>query len=212
MALLSTLRAATRDAHRMLDHHPLLSPLIRPGLTIDSYARCLSSIYAVQNALEQAVTAPPWRAWLPLRSSALLQDLAQLRCSALPLRVDRSVPSVLSWIPQLGLVYVLAGSLKGAQVIANCLQQHLPSQAPMRFFSAAPQPEVWTNLVAALERVPEAEHDSILQASLAAFAMYQHHLDDCVRQWKVRSTLKEELDGARNPLRTPDQVLPVVQG
>jgi hypothetical protein len=55
-ALQAALRAATRDLHHRLDHHQLLAPLVRSGLTMADYSLALQALYAINAPTEKAIS------------------------------------------------------------------------------------------------------------------------------------------------------------
>ncbi|MCX8016629.1 MAG: biliverdin-producing heme oxygenase [Rhodocyclaceae bacterium] len=169
------LRAATREAHHALDHHPLLAPLVRPGLNLADYGRALASLHAPQAALERLLAGFAPAADFPPRLAALEADLAALGLAPQPLRA--TPPEAADEAARIGLLYVLEGSNLGAAVIARQLARHLPD-APRAFFgggSGAARWERFWRFVAAIR--PDAA--AAAQAARAACDFYRRHLDGC---------------------------------
>lgn len=177
------LRAATRDDHRALDHHPELQRLLRPGLTLDGYRRSLLAMRAPQGALEGAVEEGAMRLgrreWLsPRRLPRLEADLAALGVllpytAAKPgLTAPRSIAELL------GLRYVLEGSRLGAEVIARCLRSSLGDAAPLAFFTAPDGRRHWQRFLQQLADTPLDAPDRLEAAAAArrAFTTYRARL------------------------------------
>lgn len=177
-ALAARLRAATRAAHRALDHHPLLAPLVRAGLTPEAYGRALAALHAPQAALERLLAgfAPP--ADFPPRLPALEADLAALGLAPFPLAVPP--PDLRDAAEKVGAMYVLEGATLGAAVIARELSATLPADTPRSFFSgaggAARWPAFWRF---ARRHCPPPAWEAACAGASAAFACYRGHLDAC---------------------------------
>lgn len=174
-ALALALRHATRAAHRALDHHPLLAPLVQPDLRLCDYVQALCALVAPLSALENIVSA--LAAPFPPRKEALLADIAALGAS--PLRLQASLPSFPTDDHRWGVLYVLEGSRLGSAVIASRLAVSLPT-APRRFFSNADGARHWPRFLTLLRR----EEDNLVESAcvagaLAAFDFYKRHLDAC---------------------------------
>jgi heme oxygenase (biliverdin-IX-beta and delta-forming) len=184
--LLDRLRTETRAAHRAIDHHPLLAPLVREGLTKQIYGDALVAMYGALQALE-AWVAPittseaGWMRYQP-RLSLLAADLAELGRTPIPMRTER-VP-VTAKPALFGLLYVLEGSRLGGVVIARQLAMNLPSGLPRHFFSDHHSAESWQSFCAAMSAQPfsEVELAGVVAGAQAGFTVYLNHLDDCQRE------------------------------
>ena len=126
--LLPHLRTATRDAHRQLEQHPLLQPLLSPALSLAHYARVISAFTGFYAALE-----PPLQ-----RALAFLDTPGYRYRPRLPLlQEDRTVlparavsPCTAAPVPTceeeaMGILYVLEGATQGGRVIAPRLRTSL---------------------------------------------------------------------------------------
>lgn len=180
MNLPEALRQATRAAHHDLDHHPLLAPLVREGLSLATYADALAGLHGIQAAAEQAAAAGlndgsyPWQP----RLADLTADLAALGRTPWP----RTPPPPQCSAPGsiIGLMYVLEGSRLGAQVIARQLALQLP-HAPHRFFTGPPRDWSAFTVWAASQDAP-AIRATVLTSAQAWFAAWRQHLDECAER------------------------------
>ncbi|MEN9478965.1 MAG: hypothetical protein RLZZ298_360 [Pseudomonadota bacterium] len=127
--LQAELRAATRDLHHRLDHHALLAPLVRSGLSMADYGLALQALYAINAPTERAISDYIDAQGLPFNYAArcrmpdLLSDLAYLGLSVPPMAwvgPDLHSPGQL-----VGCLYVLEGSTLGGRVIFKQLQSAL---------------------------------------------------------------------------------------
>lgn len=180
MNLPEALRQATRAAHHDLDHHPLLAPLVREGLSLAAYADALAGLHGIQAAAEQAAAAGltggnyPWQP----RLADLAADLAALGRTPWP----RTLPPPPCTAPGavIGLMYVLEGSRLGARVIARQSALQLP-RAPRRFFSGPPPDWTAFTVWAASQDTP-AIRATILTSAQDWFAAWRRHLDQCAER------------------------------
>lgn len=125
----AVLRDETSELHRCVERHPLLSPLMKPGLTHQAYALVLKAFH------EFYVTLEPWlqpalqregidwgRYRYQRRAELLARDLRDLGYRpASPIRrpLGCEPPSELgSRGSVLGVLYVLEGATQGGSVIA----------------------------------------------------------------------------------------------
>lgn len=176
---LAHLRQATKSWHQTIDHHPLLSPLVRPGLDIAGYGRALAALHGPISALEQRCLAgladlgadyglTPRQGWL----DADLMDLGLVA----PV-VDRECPAVSDLPGLIGLLYVLEGSRLGGEVIARQLVQSLPAGAPLRFFKRSGAEAAWANFSLFATGCPPDQINLCCDTAIAAFAFILDHLD-----------------------------------
>ena len=188
-ALHERLREATRAPHRLLDHHPLLAPLVRAEVAPAQYGAALAALHGVHAPLEAAITAflerhPGLMDYAPRRKLPALQaDL-----SALGWPPDRTPVAadlrdlVLSSLPQLvGILYTLEGSTLGARVMSNHLRTQVASRNfPQRFLSVYGDSTDarWAEFLAwAEQHCPEDQYATAEQAAVALFDAIRHHLD-----------------------------------
>jgi len=178
------LRQATRLAHHALDHHPLLAPLIRPGLTAAQYGLALAALHGVHRQAEPAILAflaarPGLFDYQARRKLAALEsDLAAL--GRAPLRLDCVVTPPHSVAALIGMLYTLEGATQGGQYIARHLRQ-LPGPAlPSTFFDAyGPLTQQrWAEFLQfAASHCPPAGHHDAVAAAVAMFEAVRQHLD-----------------------------------
>lgn len=123
------LRAATRDLHHVVDHHPLLAPLVREGLTRQQYGRALRALLWLYGPLQEslALGAAKFGGGYELadRVSWLRSDLAFLGIAADMPRDAWDAPVPTSPAALAGMLYVVEGSTLGGQVIARQLAASL---------------------------------------------------------------------------------------
>lgn len=176
--LLATLRQATRQDHRALDHHPRLVRLVRPGLDLTGYTDSLLALASPQAALEARVAADLAHLGhdypLAPRLPALERDLAQLGAAS---RSSLGLAPVAEVTPAalLGRLYVLEGSRLGARPIAARVRASLGEAAPLAYFGNAAGEQRWSGFLAFAASV---QHDSATAdragtAAREAFALFQ---------------------------------------
>lgn len=180
------LRTATRDAHRALDHHPLLAGLLGPTVSAGQLAAGLRALWAAHAALE-AWLAPhegDWPGWQPegwRHTPGLRQALAGLGVAP-PAPMPWSLPH--SPGHALGVWYVVLGAHLGGLAIARHLQRvapHLPVAA-LAVNPAAVQTR-WAGFTALATRLGEdsATRQQALHAARAAFGAIATHLNGATR-------------------------------
>lgn len=178
------IRTETRAAHRAIDHHPLLAPLVRDGITTQAYGDALAALYAPLRTLEAWVT--------PLTTSGLVHyqprlpllaaDLAELERTPIPMRTK---PGPVADNPEcFGLLYVLEGSRLGGTVIARQLALNKLTALPLHFFADHQSTEHWHSFWAALsaQSFSKAEQARVVTGAQAGFSVYLNHLNDCLRE------------------------------
>jgi heme oxygenase len=133
-----SLRQRTRDLHARAE---AAFPLARPDLDRATYARTLRGLLGVHDPLEAAidrVLGPEERVALdwPARSRAALlrADLAGLGAPAAAPGVAAELSSVAAAV---GALYVLEGSLLGAEVIGPAVRSRLGADVPCRYLTAS---------------------------------------------------------------------------
>lgn len=172
------LRGATRPAHRILDQHPLLLPLIRAPLSHADYGRALAALHGPQCALEARLGGFAPAADFPPRRADLESDLATLGVTAQPLLAD--LPEFDSPTSLLGAFYVIEGSNLGGAVIARMLAKNLISPSTDAFFGKAGGNARWARYQAfARPHYREDNFQVIADAANRTFRWYAQHLDRC---------------------------------
>lgn len=184
------LREATRNLHRRLDHHPLLAPLVQPGLDQRHYGDALLALYGVHAPLEEAIATFFNRQHPGIfdyasrsKTPALTADLAELGRTPSPTSRSITVPvqEINSLAESVGVLYPLEGSMLGAQVILRQLQTGSGDHLPTRFFSCyGDQAHVrWRSFLAwADTHCPAAQHDIAIAAAQQVFTTIADHLDN----------------------------------
>lgn len=180
-AIAEHLREATRLAHRALDHHPLLAPLVRAPLGLADYGRALAALRAPQSAIEALLHEFAPAGDFPSRMADLDRDLGLLGRAAFPLQMP--LPRFDSVAERLGAMYVVEGSNLGGAVIARMLEQSLPTGTPKCFFAHAGGPERWARFWQfAGGQCRDEQFATIAEAACRAFAFYKAHLDACLAE------------------------------
>ena len=123
------LRDATRESHHVIDHHPLMAPLVRSDLSLAEYLRALRALHwihvAMQKELAAAVATMGNGFVLADRVDWLRADLESLGAEAVPAPVDWRAPELTSAAELIGALYVIEGSTLGGQVIARRIENSL---------------------------------------------------------------------------------------
>jgi len=180
------LRQATRQAHHVLDHHPLLAPLVRPGLTRLQYGHALAALHAVHEQVEAGILAflarrPGLFDFESRRKLAALEsDLTALGRAPLPAGTAFPVPDSLGAL--IGVLYVIEGSTLGGQVIARTLHQSSDGNLPVAFFTYYGDQVLprWQAFLAFAESCPAEEIEAAASSAVALFQAIAAHLDVCL--------------------------------
>jgi heme oxygenase len=194
--LQTCLRNSTRAAHRDLDHHPLLAPLVRPDLSLDHYQYVLRVMNWLHvhfrerliSAIKQFAPAshfipsdrPRWLAddfsWFGMVETASQEHFA-----------DRLSFRFTSAESVVGALYVLEGSTLGGQVIARQLAESIgvsPGQGASFFYGHGEQTQAhWKDFWSFAAGV--CATGSIEMASASAVDMFndfETFLNICARQ------------------------------
>jgi heme oxygenase len=193
------LRQASKQAHHELDHHPLLTPLLRADLNRTHYGKALAALHGIQASSEQRIQAflqqcPGWADYrLYCRLPALEADLAALGLQ--PVAAPSNWPEPTCAASLVGMLYVTEGSNMGGQVIARSIRQHGQDDLPMSFFSGQGEvsDQAWQDFWA-LANAQCSVDDYALAAStaLAVFAAIKIHLDGC--RASINATNSRALD------------------
>lgn len=194
------LKAATRTAHRRLEHQ---LPLLDHGMTLAQY-HLLLRVYAgfylpLENAMEAHHLPPVQNEWaLHRKSQWLVEDLVSLGdrpdlIEALPLCSD--LPPMTSQADLLGALYVVEGATLGGHIILERLHHSLGPCAHQcaRFFTSyGPRvPQMW---IAFLHILEAAAYDArqellIIESACKTFLSFE--------QWLSRNQIVEHLSRAQ---------------
>ena len=199
-ALRTSMRQATIKDHHGIDHHPLLNPLVRPGLTLDHYGRVLMSFYWIyvhlhERLLDGLERLGQGNGYQPSnRLSWLDEDLLFLEL--VPLEVahplaDWRLPPIDSAAQLIGELYVIEGSTLGGQVIARLLRDGLGITAVSggRFFHGNGELSGvrWNELWAFAERLlSEADMAACGQAARFLFCEMNSALTLAHEYWEAK--------------------------
>jgi len=181
------LRAATKQPHHALDHHPLLVPLMRAAPQLADYAAALAALHGIHVLAEAAIMAflaprPGLFDYTPRRRlSALQADLAQLG-KAPPVASAMTLPTPGNVGALVGMLYTLEGSTLGGRFIYRHLHKCLGDAVPLSFFagygdaSAQRWEEFWQFADA---QCPPAEFPDAARSAVQLFGLIKAHLDHC---------------------------------
>ena len=172
------LRALTWPAHKDLDRHPVLAPLVRRELAEQDYGRALAALHGPQQALETLLRGYVPEALLPARLGDLERDLAVLGLSPIPLGFRW--PDMPDDEARLGALYVIEGSNMGGTFIARTLAQSGAAHCPRSFFANAGGPGRWQRFWSfAGPRLTPESLPRVAAAAVEVFRHYARHLDAC---------------------------------
>jgi heme oxygenase len=178
------LRQATKQLHHVLDHHPLLAPLVSHDLTRVQYGDALEALHGVQVQAEEGIfeflALHPGLFDYGVRRKvpALEADLAAL--GRVPVRLTMNPPALTSISDLVGVLYTLEGSTQGGQVIARLLRQLPIGNLPTSFFDGygALSHQRWKEFLQFADTVcPEQEWELAAGAAATTFEAIGAHLD-----------------------------------
>lgn len=184
--LFAGLRTATANPHHRLDHHPVLAPLIRPGLAPEAYRRALVALHGISAPVEARIGEHVARARVPWdhagrrRLPDLESDLAHFGWT--PPAPFWDGPQVDSPGALIGCLYVLEGSTLGGRVIYRCLASSLgvTPTAGGRFFHGRGEatPACWESFRDfATRHCAPTDLPAAVRAACDLFAAYSNLLD-----------------------------------
>jgi heme oxygenase len=186
------LRQATKRPHRLLDHHPVLAPLIRPDLTLAQYGNALEALYGVQVQAEAGILAfleahPGLFDYASRRKlPAIESDLAALGRSPVRLAPQLPVPATTGQL--VGILYTIEGSAQGGRVIARLLGELPFSNLPIAFFSGYGDlsRQRWNEFLEFADaHCPDEERETAAKVAAQTFDAIRHHLDAYLRHLSV---------------------------
>lgn len=193
-ALRPTLRASLRegsdDLHRRVERHPLLAPLMKPGLTCQAYASVLQAFYGFYAALEPWLVQALETQWLAhatyryqCRAPLLAQDLLDLGFQPATCSLQTGEPPITmhSLEQVMGVLYVLEGATQGGRVIAPhvAYELNLSPEFGARYFYLHVE-QRWKELLALMASSALPSYSSsAVESARETFRTLQDHLD----QW-----------------------------
>lgn len=204
-SLYALLRTATRAAHRRIDRHPILLPLLRPGLTRTHYEQVLRIFLNLHQTLQPAIAAEINRLHaeyeLSDRIGWLLSDLANLaghgNAAAEPgIDIAWLLPPIHGAPALIGALYVVEGSALGSRIIAKHLHTSLDIDASRgaRFFNAwgDTTDQNWDRYwrLAATLCPPEHQADAAATA-VALFEAIERGLDSAWERWRATENIQQ---------------------
>jgi len=174
-ALRQQLREATKAAHHRIDHHPLMSPLVRDELSILQYGDALLGLYAFHAPSEAVFAAARPEVAPPRRSAWLAEDLRRLDrggdLAAVDLpRWNGVAPA--SPAEYVGMRYVIEGGALGGRALLPSLRNRLPAagRAATVFFDGQQDPQDWVAFWALAERLAPFDPAAAVAAAVRFFA------------------------------------------
>lgn len=181
------LRQATKKPHHVLDHHPLLAPLLRPDLTVLQYGNALAALHGIQQRAEEGILAfldahPgvfDYRS--RLKVSALEADLAALERKPFGIAADFPVPQTVGAL--VGVLYAIEGSTQGGLMIARLLQALPVAPLPITYFSIYGQAsaEKWQEYLRFADGLDtHEEREMAVATATRAFDAIKDHMDACL--------------------------------
>jgi len=188
------LRTATRSAHHVIDHHPLLAPLVRPDLSLEHYGRVLRTFLWVYTPLQDALTRRIEQIGhgfeLADRVGWLQEDFASLGLGGELPPDPWQVPAMDSTEKLVGALYVVEGSTLGGQVIARQISASLglTAQHGARFFNGwGEQTETrWSSFWRYADEICRAaDHPAAAVAAVTFFDALRRGLDRA-QEWEGR--------------------------
>jgi heme oxygenase len=180
------LRQATKQPHHMLDHHPLLAPLVRQDLTVVQYGNALAALHGIQRRAEAGILAfldehpGVFDYHSRLKVAALDRDLAALGRSPRGIAANFPVPQTVGAL--VGLLYVIEGSTQGGLMIARLLQSLPIAPLPIAYFSVYGQASTqkWEEFLQFAERVQSSQdREDAVATAVSGFEAIRCHLDAC---------------------------------
>ncbi len=180
------LRQASKRLHHELDHHPILTPLLRSDLNQLEYGNALASLHGVHAVAEAWIL--DCLAQYPLafdyhcrrKLAALNSDLGSLGRTPIPFRLEFSPgKSVASLI---GVLYTLEGATQGGQFIARNLQASSIKNIQLAFFRGYGDlnRQRWLEFLEFADaQCPSGSYGEAVSATVSLFAVIKAHLDSC---------------------------------
>lgn len=185
LTLHRALRDATRASHHLIDHHPLLAPLVRADLSRRDYARALRAMLHIhlplQSVLMEAMAQTGGGHELADRVAWLFDDLSVLDDGNITAQPAWQPPPIEGPAALAGVLYVIEGSTMGGQVIARQIEASLGYTATCgaRFFNAWGVETIqrWQAFLRYAEALGGADIPSATAAAVTMFNSIHQALD-----------------------------------
>ncbi len=198
--LAGALRAATKNSHHAIDHHPLLSPLAKADITLTQYRRVLQTFGWIYHPLQQHLIRSlkhlqidkeyqisPRHEWLAV-------DLdyygADLHANPNPLRAW-FMPEIEDVAGLIGMLYVVEGSTLGGQVLLRRLNQTLGITADKGgcFFAGHGEEtqQRWGEFMAIASRFcPPEQQATVCKSAVICFSLLNRMLTVADYYWNAQ--------------------------
>lgn len=183
------LRQATKQPHHLLDHHPMLAPLLRADLTLTQYGNALAALHGIQQRAEDGILAfldqhPGLFDYQSRRKVwALNADLAALGREPMEIAAHFPVPQSIGAL--IGVLYAIEGSTQGGLMIARLLQALPIAPLPIAYFSVygAASTQKWAEFLQFADSYHSSEaFDEAAAAAISAFDAIHGHMQACLHQ------------------------------
>ena len=194
------LRGGTRAAHHRVDHHPMMVPLVKQGLSLMHYGMILQFFREFYQAIQPALISAlryhsvgfhyefaDRRQWL----TKDLDYLARHYCLPPALKTNwRSLPAISDAPSLAGALYVIEGSALGGRVIARYLQDSLGLDARRGagFFNAKGSDigQYWRRYWQFADHLVGSSQDyrAALETAESLFTAIALGLDETWAQWR----------------------------
>jgi len=183
------LRQATKQPHHVLDHHPMLAPLLRADLTRQQYGNALAALHGIQQRAEDGILAfldqhPGLFDYQSRRKVwALNADLAALGRESMEIAEHFPEPQSIGGL--IGVLYAIEGSTQGGLMIARLLQALPIAPLPVAYFTVygTASAQKWAEFLQFADRHSDKEELDIAAATaISAFDAIHAHMQACWHQ------------------------------
>ncbi len=194
-ALYVRLRQATKQPHHVLDHHPLLAPLLRANLTVVQYGNALAALHGVQQRAEEGILAfldqhPGLFDYRSrLKVGALKADLVALGREPMGIAAHFPVPQSVGAL--IGVLYVIEGSTQGGLMIARLLQALPIAPLPTAYFRVYgdTSAQKWRDFLQFASGYDSCDEiDEAAATAISAFDAIHAHMQACWLQLDARGS------------------------
>ncbi len=192
------LRQATKQPHHVLDHHPMLAPLLRADLTQTQYGNALAALHGIQQRAEDGILAfldqhPGLFDYQSRRKVwAINADLAALGREPMEMAAHFPVPQSIGAL--IGVLYAIEGSTQGGLMIARLLQALPIAPLPIAYFSVygAASAQRWAEFLQFANSYQSSEaFDEAAATAISAFDAIHGHMQACWHQMDTSVSASE---------------------